>query len=68
MLNNVDFPAPFAPTIPKRSPGPISQVASSKIMRPVIVLRDAAEVSAMFSTLVAVFSSFFGAAFSKEFS
>ena len=44
-LSNVDLPAPFAPTMPKRSPGPISQVTSSRILRPATVIFCAAEVT-----------------------
>ena len=44
-LSSVDLPAPFAPTMPKRSPGPISQVTSSRISRPETVTLRAAEVT-----------------------
>ncbi|CCY95768.1 unknown [Bifidobacterium longum CAG:69] len=44
-FSNVDLPAPFAPTMPKRSPGPISQVTSSRISRPETVTLRAAEVT-----------------------
>ena len=45
IFSRVDLPAPFAPTMPKRSPGPISHVTSSRILRPVTVTFRAADVT-----------------------
>ena len=45
IFSSVDLPAPFAPTMPKRSPGPISQVTSSSTLRPVTETLCAAEVA-----------------------